>query len=100
LEQAGLISWQHRLTRIRVRERDLFGRWTNRWRLLRSSNCYQIRLPGEKVTESENRSETQNQILSGSLVAPLRERVGSVETALISLRAAIEARNRIEQEAA
>ena len=27
LELAGVLTWQHRIARIQVRERDLFGRW-------------------------------------------------------------------------
>ena len=32
LEWAGVLTWQNRIARIQVRERDLFGRWANRWR--------------------------------------------------------------------
>jgi hypothetical protein len=33
LEWAGVLTWQHRIARIQVRERDLFGRWASRWRV-------------------------------------------------------------------
>jgi AraC-like DNA-binding protein len=42
LETTGLLTWQHRIARERVRERDLFGRWRTRWRVLRRSNAYQF----------------------------------------------------------
>src|SRR5580692_8392887 len=31
LEWAGVLTWQNRITRILVRERDLFGQWASRW---------------------------------------------------------------------
>jgi hypothetical protein len=40
LEWAGVLTWQHRITRILVRERDLFGQWASRWRVIRTSNAY------------------------------------------------------------
>ena len=30
LEWAGVLTWQHRIARIQVRELDLFGRWASR----------------------------------------------------------------------
>src|ERR1700683_1179186 len=40
LEWAGVLSWQNRITRILVRERDLFGQWASRWQVIRTSNAY------------------------------------------------------------
>ena len=40
LEWAGVLTWQNRIARIRVRERDLFGHWASRWRVIRTSNAY------------------------------------------------------------
>ena len=37
LEWAGVLTWQNRIARIQVRERDLFGRWASRWRVIRTS---------------------------------------------------------------
>ena len=34
LEWAGVLTWQNRITRILVRERDLFGHWASRWRVM------------------------------------------------------------------
>ena len=62
----GVLTWVHRIARIQVRERDLFGRWASRWRVIRTSNAYVFRDPGPRVagvpaSKSGNRSETQNQ---------------------------------------
>ena len=40
LEWAGVLTWQNRITRAVVRQRDLFGRWSNRWTVIRTSNAY------------------------------------------------------------
>jgi hypothetical protein len=54
LEDAGLLIWVHRITRIRHRERDLFGHWGSEWRVHRTSNGYRFldpleREPGRKT---------------------------------------------------
>jgi hypothetical protein len=60
LEDAGLLTWVHRLTRIRRREQDLFGHWASSWQVLRSSNGYRFldplgREPGRRIwCKSEN----------------------------------------------
>ena len=66
LEWAGVLTWQHRLTRIQVRERDLFGRWASRWRVIRTSNAYVFDDPLQRpaagpASKSENPSGTRNQ---------------------------------------
>jgi hypothetical protein len=66
LEWARVLTWQHRIARIQVRERDLFGRCASRWRVIRTSNAYVFRDPlarpaGVPASTSENRSGTQNQ---------------------------------------
>lgn len=45
LEEAGLLSWVHRVVRIREAGPDLFGRAMNRWRVIRTSNSYFFRDP-------------------------------------------------------
>jgi hypothetical protein len=45
LEFANILSWVNRITRIRTRERDLFGQWASRWRIIRTSNAYLFRDP-------------------------------------------------------
>ena len=71
LEWAGVLTWVHRIARIQVRERDLFGHWASRWRVIRTSNAYVFRDPqprpeGVPASKSENRGGTQNQDGSGA----------------------------------
>ena len=66
LEWAGVLSWQHRITRVRERCRDLFGHEGWRWRVIRTSNAYVFRDPKTAVSgglssKSENLSGTLNQ---------------------------------------
>ena len=82
LEWAGVLSWQNRITRAVVRQRDLFGRWSNRWTVIRTSNAYVFTDP--KVAEichfrarSENPTGTPNQDISRYLRPVLRERIGA-----------------------
>ena len=50
LELAGVLTWVNRIVRERVRERDLFGQWATRWRVLRTSNAYAFRDPKATVS--------------------------------------------------
>ena len=66
LEWAGVLTWQNRITRILVRERDLFGQWASRWRVIRTSNAYAFADPKPQPAaafscKSENPPGTQNQ---------------------------------------
>jgi DNA-binding Lrp family transcriptional regulator len=59
LEAAGVLTWVNRLTKIRVPERDLFGRMAYRWQVIRTSNSYrfldrQAGVPGVGGCKSEN----------------------------------------------
>jgi Helix-turn-helix domain len=73
LEWASVLTWQNRITRIHVRERDLFGHWASRWRVIRTSNAYVFRDPlacpaGVPASKSENPSGTWNQeVIDSSL---------------------------------
>jgi hypothetical protein len=42
LEDAGLLTWVHRITRIRRRERDLLGELATTWQVIRTSNGYRF----------------------------------------------------------
>ena len=42
LEDAQLLTWVHRLVKIRRREQDLFGHWGSEWRVIRTSNGYRL----------------------------------------------------------
>ena len=80
LEWAGVLSWQNRITRAVVRQRDLFGRWSSRWTVIRTSNAYVFRDPqpqlaGVPTAKSENPTGTQNQEIPGYLRPVLRDRI-------------------------
>src|SRR5690242_15377568 len=65
LELAGVLTWQHRIARAVVRQRDLFGRWSSRWTVIRTSNAYVFRDPqpqlaGVSSAKSENHAGTKD----------------------------------------
>jgi Helix-turn-helix domain len=67
LEKLGLLTWAHRLRRVRVRSEHGEG-W--RWRVLRNSNAY--RLAGAvQCSESDFRAGPTNESLFPSLVDAL-----------------------------
>ena len=97
LELAGVLTWQHRIARIQVRERDLFGRIASRWRVIRTSNAYvfcdpQQRLAGRPASESENRPGTLYQEFLSSTSAPPVDPDNPLERALARFGTTIEAR--------
>lgn len=58
LEEAGILSWVNRITRIRERMPDLFGQWATRVRIIRISNAYHFcDLKGAAVLSSASKSE-------------------------------------------
>jgi hypothetical protein len=69
LEAANVLSWVNRIVREAVRERDLFGQWAQRWRIVRTSNAYVFRDPlpcheGRGAAKFENPTGTLNQDIS------------------------------------
>jgi hypothetical protein len=64
LEWAGGLSWQNRITRILVRERDLFGQWARRWQVVRTSNAYVFNDPKPALREIPTETPVLNQIPS------------------------------------
>jgi hypothetical protein len=75
LEWAGVLTWQNRITRAVVRQRDLWGRWSSRWTVIRTSNAYAFRDPqaavsGVPAAQSEIRGGTPDQEVSKPLPAP------------------------------
>jgi Helix-turn-helix domain len=86
LALAGVLSWVNRIVRERVRERDLFGQWVTRWRVLRTSNAYAFRDPKETVSGgfpsmSENPTGTPNQKIHRYIRPVWRERIEEQTTA-------------------
>jgi hypothetical protein len=66
LETAGVLTWVHRLTKIRVPERDLFGQIVSRWQVIRTSNAYCFQDPQSAMQvpngrKSENPPRPMNQ---------------------------------------
>jgi hypothetical protein len=104
LEWAGILTWQNRITRIRERCRDLWGREGWRWRVIRTSNCYQFRDPKAQLaavpaSKSDQRTGTQNQEVLDSVSAPAIDPASALERALARLGGAVAAKNGIEQAA-
>lgn len=58
LEDAGILSWVNRLIKVRVAERDLFGRTALAWRVLRRLNAYVFRDP-KAVLSHGNASKSE-----------------------------------------
>jgi hypothetical protein len=97
LEWAGVLTWQNRITRALVRQRDLFGRWSNRWTVIRTSNAYVFRDPqqplaGVPAAQSENRGGTQTQDLLDPVPAPATDTNSPLERALARFATAVAAR--------
>jgi hypothetical protein len=67
LEFAGVLTWQNRITRIRERCRDLWGREGWRWRVIRTSNAYVLRDPASK---SDQRTGIPDQEISHPSTKP------------------------------
>jgi hypothetical protein len=87
----------HRIARIQVRERDLFGRWASRWRVIRTSNAYVFRDPqpslaGVPASKSENRTGTPNQDISIYRVDTPIEPDSPLERALAQFGATVAAK--------
>ena len=92
-----MLTWQNRITRIHVRERDLFGQWASRWRVSRTSNAYvfsdpQQRPEGVPASKSENPPGTLNQEIPISGSANATNPDGPLERALQRFGAVIQAR--------
>jgi hypothetical protein len=96
LEFAGVLTWQNRITRIRERCRDLFGRVGWRWRVIRTSNAYVLIDPASK---SDHRTGTPDQEDSKPLPAPPIDLTSPLESALARFAAAVAGKKSIEQEA-
>ena len=101
-EWAGVLSWQNRITRALVRQRDLWGGWSNRWTVIRTSNAYTFRDPqpqlaGVPAAKSENQAGTQNQDVLDPVLVPPRDPNSPLERALARFGAAVAAKECIEQ---
>ena len=75
LEFARVLTWQHRLVRVREQCHDLFGNRGWRWRLEHRSNAYVLIDPQQRVsrplaTESDQQTGTPNQGIQKLVQAP------------------------------
>jgi hypothetical protein len=106
LEWAGVLTWQHRIARVRERCRDLWGREGWRWRVVRTSNAYVLRDPAAVAphpagdrrfpSKSENPAGTLNQLVSTLKLVAARDPNSLLERALASLGAQIGAKDAYE----
>jgi hypothetical protein len=97
LEFAGVLTWQNRITRIRERCCDLWGRDGWQWRVVRTSNAYQFRDPGQQLhglplSKSDQRTGTPDQEAKIPLRAPAVDPNCALERALAKLGATIAAK--------
>jgi hypothetical protein len=102
LEWAGVLTWQHRITRIRERCRDLFGRTGWRWRVIRTSNAYAFVDPkaaelGRIPSTSENPMGTLTQEVLDPVPTPAIDPDSPLERALARFGTAVAGRSGIEQ---
>jgi hypothetical protein len=102
LEWAGILSWQHRLARIKERCTDLFGRDGWRWRVIRTSNAYVFNDPQAAVSAGipskfGNRAGTQNQDVLDPVSVPAINPNSPLERALARFGAAVAAKQCIEE---
>jgi hypothetical protein len=102
LEWAGVLTWQNRITRIREACTDVFGRTTWRWRVIRTSNCYQFRdqqpqLAGRPASKSDDRTGTPDQEIKSASLAPAIDPTSPLERAIARFGAAMAAKKGIEQ---
>jgi hypothetical protein len=101
LEWAGVLTWQHRIMRVRELCQDLWGRAGWRWRVIRTSNAYafcdpQAAVSGVPATEFGNRAGTPDQEDSKLLQAPAIDPASPLERALARFAAAVAAKQGIE----
>jgi hypothetical protein len=98
------LTWQKGITRALVRQRDLWGRGTARWTVIRTSNAYVFRDPqqqfaGVPVAQVRKSGRNINQVDSMSLLAPAVDPDSPLERALARFGAAVAAKDGIEQAA-
>ena len=89
LEDAGVLSWVHRVKRVRERCGDLLGANGWRWRVLRTSNAYNFRDPSPAAdrpnsTKSEKPTGTPNQEFFPPIIRARREKTQAIRSVPIS----------------
>jgi hypothetical protein len=93
LEWAGVLTWQHRISRVRERCEDLFGRNGWRWRVIRTSNAYVFRDPiaeqSAVASQFSSKSENPPGTLNQEIQTPSAASDSPLERALARLNRAI-----------
>jgi DNA-binding Lrp family transcriptional regulator len=97
LEDAGVLSWVNRITRIRELARDLFGHMAPRWRIIRISNAYHFLDPKGAAfrgfsSKSDFPSETSIQDSISLEARPVEPLDPDLAAALSRYEAAVKAR--------
>ena len=97
LELAGVLTWVHRIARIRIPTRDANGRVSWRVRIIRTSNAYTFNDPKSAENrpispKSENRLGTMNQDTSDSNYLAKIDPNNPLERALRALELAFQSR--------
>jgi Helix-turn-helix domain len=100
LERCGVLSWQHRITRIQEQCVDLWGRRGWRWRVIRTSNAYVFHDPQAaeslirlNASNPENPGGTPNQVLLSPVMAPAVISDSPLERVLTRLQEALAAKD-------
>jgi hypothetical protein len=68
LEDAGLLTWVHRLVRVRERCEDLFGKWGSRTRVIRTSNGYRFCDPIAGSNAARSSLSSKSEFPSGTRI--------------------------------
>ena len=97
LEWAGVLTWQHRIARVREQCADLFGRNASRWRVIRTSNAYVFRDPQSALSDgfpskSDYPTGTLNQEIQISRSVTAIDPDNPLERALARFGAAVAAK--------
>ena len=82
LEDAGLLTWVNRIKRVREEVLDMFGQWSARDRVVRTSNAYRFIDPQASKSEFPSGTSNQHSFIDKPLEAT------PLETALTKLKAA------------
>ncbi len=110
LEDAGILTWANRITRVREVTQDLFGKVEGRWRVLRTSNAYSFVDPGAaafpqkmggerpKPSKSDFPTGTPNQVPRKKEGSPMKHAAGWFGLPRNSPEARAEALNRLRAE--
>jgi Helix-turn-helix domain len=99
LESIAVLTWQHRLIKVRERVADLFGIGCWRWRVLRTSNAYRFfdpRPPANFPPGKEQEDSCSYSCTAHAVPATVSVLASPLERALANLGAAIRAKNCIE----